>query len=176
MKRAALIVLAALVAIVGLATVIGVLMPRDHVVASEILLPETPDTVWEVVRHPETLVGTWPELTRASRSLDAAGRVIWEQEVDGFTMRSLVTEPGPWRLISTILPDEDAVFGGHWDYRVIGQSGGTRVRITEAGWVGNPLFRFLMAVMGPHQSLDGYLTALGRHFGHEVSPVHLPKG
>ena len=32
----------------------------------------------------------------------------------------------------------------------------------------------MMAVMGPHRSIDGYLTSLGKHFGKEVTPVHLP--
>lgn len=174
MIRTVLIVLGVLGAVVGLAAIIGARMPREHVVASEIVLPATPDTVWSVIRRPEILIGTWPELTRSSRRPDALGREVWEQEVDGFAMRFLVTEPGPRWLVSTILPEEDAVFGGQWEYQAITVREGTKVRVTETGWVGNPLFRVMMAVMGPHRSIDGYLTGLGKHFGQEVIPVHLP--
>ena len=34
---------------------------------------------------------------------------------------------------------------------------GTRVRLTEDGWVRNPIFRVMMYAFGPHRTLDGYL-------------------
>lgn len=174
MKRIVLIVLGVLIGLVALAAAIGTTLPRNHIAASEIVLPIAPDTVWQVVRNPAALVGTWPELTTAVRVEDAAGRELWDQEVDGFKMRYLVTDPAPWQVITSIQSAPDAVFGGQWEYRVIPESQGTRVRVTEVGWVGNPMFRVMMAIMGSHRSLDGYLTALGRHFGQEVIPVHLP--
>ncbi len=173
MMRIVLIVLGVLVGLVALTAAIGTALPRRHIAVSEIVLPIEPDTVWKVVRNPAALVGTWPELTSAVRVDEASGREVWEEEVDGFTMRYLITVPVPWLMTAKILEQSGAAFGGHWDYRVIPESQGTRIRVTEAGWVGNPLFRVMMRIMGTHRSLDGYLTALGRHFGQDVTPMHL---
>ncbi|MEK6688441.1 MAG: SRPBCC family protein [Gemmatimonadota bacterium] len=173
MIRIALIVLGVLVGLVALTAAIGTALPRRHIAASEIVLPMAPDTVWTVVRNPAALVGTWPELTSAVRVKEASQREVWEEEVDGFKMRYLITDPAPWRMITIILAEPDAAFGGQWDYRVIPESQGTRVRVTESGWVGNPMFRVMMRIMGTHRALDGYLTALGRHFGQDVTPVHV---
>jgi hypothetical protein len=32
-------------------------------------------------------------------------------------------------------PEEDAGFGGRWEYKVIAEPGETRVRVTEIRWV-----------------------------------------
>lgn len=173
MKRTLLITLAVVVVLVAGVVLYGNSLPRVHRAASEITLPVPPDTVWRVVRNPAALVGTWPEFTRAERVPDAAGREIWDEEIDGFVMRLIVSEPAPWRMTTTILAEPEAAFGGEWEYRVIPGNGTTTVRVTESGWISNPVFRVMMALAGPHQSLDGYLTALGRHFGHTVTPTHL---
>lgn len=174
MKRAILIIVGVLAAVAITLLVIGIRQPREHVATSEISLAAPIDSVWAVVRNPAALIGTWPELTRAERSEDAAGREFWDQEVDGFAMRYMVTEPGPYWMITSIQAAEDAAFGGSWSYRAEPEGTGTRVRVTEEGWVGNPIFRAMMVLGGTHRTLDGYLTALAHHFGEEAAPVHVP--
>lgn len=174
MKRAILIIAGVVVAAVVTLLVVGTRQPRNHAATSEITLAAPIDSVWAVVRDPAALIGTWPELTRAERSEDAAGREFWDQEVDGFEMRFMVTEPGPYWMITSIQAPEDAAFGGSWSYRAEPEGTGTRVRVTEEGWVSNPIFRAMMVLGGTHRSLDGYLGALARHFGEDVAPVHVP--
>ena len=51
--------------------------------------------------------------------------------------------------------------------------GGTRVTVTEAGWIANPFFRVMAQLGGFHGTIDGYLTALGARFGEAVTPEHV---
>lgn len=63
--------------------------------------------------------------------------------------------------------------GGSWIYEIAPADGGSRVSVTERGWIANPIFRFMARVVfGYHGTLDSYLKALGRKFGEEVAPTH----
>lgn len=163
-----------LIALVALLFGVGLLLPRDHVATSEIVLAQPPDSVWPVVRDLGALQGTWADLESATRLPDRDGREVWEQRVSGFPMRLVVEEERPpSRLVTRVDTDAAAAFGGTWTYVVEPAARGTRVRVTEAGWVRNPLFRVMMAVGGVHTTLDGYLRALGARFGESVAPRHV---
>lgn len=152
----------------------GMSLPRTHRATSEIRLRNSPEEVWAIVRDPAALLGTWPDLKSVRRLEDQAGREIWEEEVGGFPMRLIVSEAvPPSRLVTTIDADPEAAFGGRWVHELEPANGGTRVRVTEDGWIGNPVFRVMANVMGLHRSIDGYLRALGSRLGQEVTPVHL---
>ncbi|HEU5217629.1 MAG TPA: hypothetical protein VFU23_03170, partial [Gemmatimonadales bacterium] len=64
-------------------------------------------------------------------------------------------------------------FGGVWTYQIAPVPGGATVTVTEDGYVNNPLFRTMMKVMGVHKTIDGYLTALGKKLGENLTPEHL---
>ncbi|NIN10341.1 MAG: hypothetical protein GTN62_03355 [Gemmatimonadales bacterium] len=50
---------------------------------------------------------------------------------------------------------------------------GSTITITEDGDIYNPIFRVMSRLfLGYHATMDGYLTALGRKLGEEVTPVH----
>jgi uncharacterized protein YndB with AHSA1/START domain len=170
-----LIIVGSLVALALLVAVIGMLLPRAHQATSEIVLRQPPDSVWSVVRDPAALQGTWADLKSVRRLNDQTGREIWEEDVGGFPMRLVVTtETRPTELITTIDAPPEGAFGGRWVYRIASTpDGGSRVSVTEDGWIRNPFFRVMANVMGLHRTLDGYLTALGRRFSEEVTPVHV---
>lgn len=170
MKRV-LIVIAILATVVGGAWLAGSLLPREHRAASSITLSQPPEAVWLVVRDPAALKGTWPELTGAVRGADSVGREIWHEKVDGFDMRLLVTESTPpSRFVTLIQSPPGAAFGGRWIYQLAPAGPGTKVTVTEEGWVANPFFRLMSKLGGQHGSIDGYLAALAKHFG-ETVPV-----
>ena len=173
MKRI-LIVIGVLVALVAVAWLAGSLLPREHRATSQITLSRPPEEVWMVVRDLAALKGTWPELTEAVQGADSVGREIWHEKIDGFDMRLLVTEATPMtRLVTLIQSPPGASFGGRWIYQLDAVGTGTKVTVTEDGWVANPLFRLMSKLGGQHGNIDGYLTALGKHFGEPVHPEHL---
>ncbi|MFN2325832.1 MAG: SRPBCC domain-containing protein [Gemmatimonadales bacterium] len=174
MLRFLLLIVAFILVIVGVTFAYGNSLPREHVVTSRIELNQPIDQVWTVVRNPAALRGTWSDLTSAERVTDASGRETWVQVVDGFEMRLQITEAQPpRRMVTTVMADAEAAFGGTWTYVLAATPGGTQVTITEAGYINSPLYRAMGQMFGLHGSIDGYLKALGTHFTEAVRPERL---
>ena len=163
-----------LIAVVAIAFVVGLLLPREHSASSRVTLKSAPAQVWPVVRDLSSLVGTWSELKSARRLPDGNGKEVWEQNAGGFDMRLIVEEvTEPTRMVTRIDAPPDAAFGGTWTYRVEPEGAGTQVTVTEDGYVSNPIFRVMMKVMGVHRTADNYLKALGKKLGEEVTAEHV---
>lgn len=174
MKRVLLWILGSALALVGLVFGVGALLPRDHVATSTVTIHQPPDSVWAVVRDLGATPRWWDETTSSVALDDPAGREVWRQEASGFSMDLVVSAAvAPTRLVTTIDAAPEAAFGGAWTYTLTPVAGGTRIAVTEAGWVANPAFRTMSRIMGHHTTLDSYLRALGRRFGESVTPEHL---
>ena len=80
----------------------------------------------------------------------------------------IVENDPPRRLVSRV-KETEKMFGGTWtvDDRAVAD----RLRpltITEDGWVGNPIFRFVSRfVIGHHATMDGMLKVVAKKFGEE---------
>lgn len=117
----------------------------------------------------------WPEIKESVRLPDKDGHDVWRQKMSGWDVPLIVIEStAPRRLLTQIDTSAGGAFGGTWTYELTPDSGaGTKISVTEAGWIGNPIFRTLSRfVFGYYGSLDGYLRALGKRFGESVEPVH----
>jgi uncharacterized protein YndB with AHSA1/START domain len=143
-----------------------------------VTLHQPPDSVWKVVRDFGGITAWWPEMKESVRLPDRDGHEVWRQKLSGFDMPIVIRESTPpRRLVTEIGADAGAAFGGMWTYELAPaparDSVGTRISVTEAGWIGNPIFRFLSRfVFGYYGSLDAYLKALGKRFGETVQPTH----
>jgi uncharacterized protein YndB with AHSA1/START domain len=166
-----------LLVLVGLAAVvfaIGLGLPRNHRATSRILLEKPPEAVWAIVSDPTSLLGTWSELKSARRTSDGRGREVWEQNAGGFDMRLIVERSeAPSRLVTRIDAAEDAAFGGTWTYAITPSGANTVLTITEDGYVGNPFFRVMMAIMGKYRTIDGYLKAVAEKLEDVARPDHV---
>jgi uncharacterized protein YndB with AHSA1/START domain len=156
--------------------VAGSLLPRTHRATSRILLRHPPEMVWAVVRNLEGVPAWWVEVRKAERLPDQAGQERYRQTLgNNFSLSLVVTESVPReRLRTTIDAQPGAAFGGSWIYELKPAQDGAELRVTEEGWIGNPLFRVITRLMGYHRTLDSYLTALSRRFGESAIPEHLP--
>ena len=167
-----LIIVAALVALVALMAIVGLFVPRDHVAAASITLRQNPDSVWKVVRDLGGMNGWWAEVKSSVRTADKDGHERWEQSIGGFA-RAVVVEVDepPRRLVTHIDSAPGASFGGGWTYEIVPIPEGSRVTVTERGWISNPVFRFMSRfIFGYYGSIDKYLRALGRRFGEAPTP------
>lgn len=174
MRRKLLWVLGSIGGLVVVLFLWGLMIPREHAASSAIDLRAAPESVWAVVRDLGAAPAWWPDVTKSERRADTTGREIWDQVASGWSMALIVTEDEPpRRFVTTIEATPDAAFGGSWLYEIVPQQAGTRVRVTEHGWVSNPLFRVVMQFAGTHGTLDAFLTALGHRFGQEVTPEHV---
>jgi len=135
-----LIALAGLAAVVALVAIIGATLPRNHVASRSLALRRSPEEIWPVIM----------QATAAS-----------DVPVD-------VVESDPPRRQVTRVKDTEKMFGGTWTITIAPTAAGATVKITEDGWVGNPIFRFVSRyVMGHHATMDGILKALAAEFGEE---------
>jgi len=169
-----LVVIGGLVGLVVLMAMIGALVPREHRATSSVTLRQPADSVWKVVRDLGGITAWWPEIKESVRQPDQDGREVWRQKMSGFDVPLIVVESvPPRRLVTKIDASAGAAFGGTWTYELTSDSGSTRISVTEEGWIGNPIFRFLSRfVFGYYGSLDGYLKALGKRYGETVRPAH----
>jgi len=169
-----LVVIGGLVGLVVLMAMIGALVPREHRATSSVTLRQPADSVWKVVRDLGGITAWWPEIKESVRQPDQDGREVWRQKMSGFDVPLIVVESvPPRRLVTKIDASAGAAFGGKWTYELTSDSGSTRISVTEEGWIGNPIFRFLSRfVFGYYGSLDGYLKALGKRYGETVRPAH----
>ena len=171
-----LIVVGCIAGLIALLALIGLFVPREHRATSTVVLHQPPDSVWKVVRDFSGITAWWPEIKSSERLPDRNGQEVWRQKMSGFDVPLVITESAPpWRLVTTIDAGSGAAFGGTWTYELTPDSAaeGTRISVTEAGWIGNPIFRTLSRfVFGYYGTLDGYLKALGKRFGETVEPIH----
>lgn len=170
-----LVGIGAIIVLVGLLAIYGALLPRTHVASSSIVLKQPPDSVWPVIRDLGALPSWWRDVKRSVRLPDEGGKERWEQQTGMGPMSLEIAESlPPVRLVTRIIPRPGAAdFGGTWTYEIAVAGGGSRITITEEGWVANPLFRFMSyKVFGLYGTMDGCLKALGSRFGESVQPAH----
>lgn len=165
-----LIAVAVLVGVVGLVALIGALLPREHTASRSAVIHQPAESVWAVVRDLGGVTTWWPEIKSAERLPDQGGHEAWRQTMgNNYAMPLEVTESDPpRRLVTRIASPEGAPFGGRWVYTIVPEPGGSKVSVTEEGWIANPIFRFVANVMGLDTTLKGYLKALGKKFGEDV--------
>jgi hypothetical protein len=135
-----LIAIAGLAALVALAAIIGATLPRNHVAGRSLTLRRPPEEIWHVIM----------EATAAS-----------SVPVD-------LVESDPPRRQVTRVKDTEKNFGGTWTITITPTASGGTLTITEEGWVGNPIFRFVSRyVMGHHATIDGMLKDVAKRFNED---------
>jgi len=169
-----LIVVGGLAALVALMALIGAFVSRDHRATTTISLRQPPDSVWKVVRDIGGAPAWFSAMEKSERLPDRDGHEVWHQKMSGFDVPIIVLESAPpGRLVTQIDPAAGGAFGGTWTYELAPDPTGTRISVTEAGWISNPIFRFMSRFLfGYYGSLDKYLKALGTRFGETVHPTH----
>jgi hypothetical protein len=135
-----LIAIAALGAVLALVAILGATLPRNHVASRSLAVRRSPEEIW-------------PAIMQATASSGVPIDVI---------------ESDPPRRQVTRVKDTEKMFGGTWTITITPTVTGGTLKITEDGWVGNPIFRFVSRyVMGHHATMDGMLKKVAKQFGEE---------
>lgn len=162
---------AVMVALIAIATAWGALLPRDHHALRSARYAPPPSAVWPVIADPSSAPSWRPDVESVEALPAHDGRPRWREVGDGAITYELVAEEPPSRRVVRIA-DDALPYGGTWTYALAPDDGGSRLTITEDGFVRNPLFRFLARyAFGHGGSMEAYLRALGRRFGEDVEVV-----
>ena len=120
--------------VAGIAAV-GSMLPRNHKASRTLRVTRSPAEVW-------------PVLVQATQASDVPVEVLESQP--------------PHRLVTRVA-EQEKNFGGTWTIAIDAAASGSRVTITEDGWVANPIFRVVSRlVIGHHATLDGMLRQVAK--------------
>src|SRR5262245_21585341 len=149
-----------LVLIVGLAALIGALLPQNHRATRRARFRQPPEALYAIIAGaPE-----WRSGVKASGKLPDGK--WWEEDSHGRKITyELIEDRPPTRRITRIA-DRSLPFGGSWTIEIAPGPDGSVVRITEDGEIYNVIFRFVARyLMGYTSTMEMWLRDLGRKFG-----------
>jgi uncharacterized protein YndB with AHSA1/START domain len=164
--------LGGLVALVLLVTVVGALLPRDHVAAVTARIAAPADTVYATLADPAGFA-TWRGDVRRVKLLPATPTgPAWREHGGNGAVAYAVDAAEPPRRLVVRITDTGLPYGGAWEYTVeTDGAAASRVTIVERGSVYNPIFRVVSRfVVGHTGTMTAQLRALGRKFGAEPTP------
>jgi polyketide cyclase/dehydrase/lipid transport protein len=151
-----------LVGLVILMAVVGMFLPRDHVAARRATLAKPPETVWRAL----TDLDAHPSWRRGVKSIERLSAKQFRETSSQGSILFEITEDRANELRITRIADDKLPFGGRWIFELAPDNGGTRLTITEDGFVKNPIFRFLSkTVFSTTATLEKFLVDLGAHLG-----------
>jgi hypothetical protein len=160
------IVAIALVALVVLAALVGVFLPKGHRASRTAVFNATPEAVFAAIsdfsRFPE-----WRSDVKTVEVLSDDGGLTRFREVGkhGAVIYKVEVREAASRLVTRI-DDPSQPFGGTWTLVVRPVAAGTELTITEDGEIYNPIFRVMsQLVFSPYATIDTYLSDLRKRLG-----------
>jgi hypothetical protein len=151
-----------LVGLVLVMALIGLALPRDHVAARRTVLAKPPGEVWAAL----TDLDAQPRWRRGLQRIEQADPKRFTEHTRRGKIAYEVVEDRPRELRITRIADAKLPFGGRWIYELAPEGAGTRLTITEDGFIKNPVFRFLArTVFSTAATIEQLMTDLGQHLG-----------
>jgi hypothetical protein len=157
-----------LVALLDVALLIGYRTPRDHVASRTLVSKQTPQAIWTIINDHDSEPSWRRGLKKIEHIWDGHGLEVWRETYsNGDALSFVTTEFQPPERMVRVITDENLPFGGRWEYQIMPEKdGGSRVTITEHGWVRPPLYRFVSKyVTGHTYQIDRYLKGLAAKLG-----------
>jgi uncharacterized protein YndB with AHSA1/START domain len=164
-------ILVALIVLFGAVFGIGAMRPTNHTVTRYVEFSKPPEQVWALMVDRLNQPSWRLDVTKVESTASPSGKPRWKETMsDGMvvTMEERSLEPVSKLVVD--IADPDLPFGGTWTYQLTPSPKGSRLQITEDGYVKPPLFRFFMIFMDPADTMNKYLTYLGRKLGETVTP------
>lgn len=129
--------------LVGLVATVGLLSPRQHSASAEADFKTDLETLSARLRN----FREYPRWRSGLTAVEAESDAIWtERDAHGDRVRYQISavqrDANGLEFTTTILSD-DLPYGGEWRFQAFTKSSGVvTLRITETGYIANPLFRF----------------------------------
>ncbi len=169
MIRIVLIVVAVLLVLVALVWIAGAFLPKEHTVTRSARIDASPEKVFALITDAPSYPSWRTGVTSVDMQTSTNGKMRWKEKgKDGEIEFELTEMISPTQVVVTIV-SENLPFGGRWVFALEPDGTGTRLRVTEEGFVKPPPFRFLARfVFGYASTMEGYLRDVGKRFGQEA--------
>ena len=162
-----LLILAAVVVLVGLAALVGAVLPLRHHGTRKARFRASPEALYAVLAGPPD----WRTGVKGFGVLpDQGGRKRWwEQDDHGQKITYELVEDAPPRRMAVRIAERGLPFGGTWTFDIAPVAGGSELRVSEDGEIYSAMFRFMARfVFGYTASIETYLRDLGVKFAETV--------
>lgn len=160
-----LIVLGSLAALIGLAVLVGSLLPVKHTATAERNLSVPRSLVWNVITDFGSASKWVKGVARVERVGTEGGAEIWREfdsKGDGISYKTESIDR-PF-CVTRRIADKGLPYGGSWTISVESAGAGTVVKVREDGEVYNPFFRFVSKfIIGHKRTVMNYLNSLEAH-------------
>lgn len=165
-------VLVGVVALAMLAVIVGLTRPRGHVATTRAEYAKAPTEVWAVIADFQHWHEWNPEIQSVEPLPERNGHPAVNVKSSWGTA---ATEFTVWDPPSKLRSDMNAgSFSGSWTYELAPTAtGGTLLTVTEAGEVGNPLYRTMMLFHDNYETMTSFHHALAKRLGVSVQPVRV---
>jgi hypothetical protein len=160
--------LLALASLIILITVIGALLPRDHLATRIARYHQPPEVIWKAITDVDAMPN-WREGLKSVQHLPDRNGLPAHLEIttDGKIPFETIEMTPPQKLVTRIA-DPKLPFGGTWTFEIVPAADGATLRIIENGYVSNPFFRFMSRfVFRQTATMEIYLKSLAKKFGEE---------
>ncbi|HMD37763.1 MAG TPA: SRPBCC family protein [Candidatus Acidoferrum sp.] len=157
-----------IVGLLILVTVIGWLLPKDHVATRIGRYRQPPEAIWNAITDVDAMP-SWREGLKSVKHLpDRNGLPAHVEVTNSGTIPYETVEMTPPQKLVTRIADPKLPFGGTWTFELAPVSDGATLRITERGYVTNPFFRFMSrTIFSQTATMESYLKSLANKFGEE---------
>jgi uncharacterized protein YndB with AHSA1/START domain len=161
----------ALIALGLIAWLVGSLLPRDHVAQVAIDLQAPPARVWALIADVAGTARWRPNVKSVEMRPAVNGRVRFVETTSERPMLfEIVSQEPPAKQVVRVA-DEGLPFGGTWTWELTPSDAGTRLTMTEDGFIRNPIFRVMSRLFFPPTgTLNGYLRDVAKELGESAEP------
>jgi hypothetical protein len=167
-----------LVGLVVLMALIGLAIPKGHIAARRAIYAKSPDEVWRVL----TDLDGHTRWRRSVRKIERLSPTSFREHSRQGTITFAIDEDrapaaGASGRRVTRIADDKLPFGGRWIFELAPDGAGSRLTITEDGFIKNPVFRFMSkTVFSTTSTLEHFLSDLAAHLGVAATVEPAPPG
>lgn len=173
-----MIILWVVCAIIGLVALLmlgfwirGRAIPVEHQASSTVDLPVTAEEVFALLDDVQAQPSWNKSVNRVDMLPDRSGMQACRMKMGRNSFVLVRTRREPPHVLERTISDDHGPFSGTWLYTLTPSPAGCRLKLTETGRVTNSVARAMMKhLFGYHMYINAHLKALGKKFGHEVTP------
>ena len=175
MKRLLGAIIAIFIGIPVVAILVGLALPRDHVVIMRISFSSPPKRVWSLISDFANTPSWRTDVTGVRIDNPSNPLRFTESSTQGDVPFEVVSQEPPKRQVVRVIDDEQP-FGGTWMWELEPEGAGSRMTITEEGFIKNPLFRTMGVIFfRPTDTKRSYMEALAKALGENAQPGEIKR-